>query len=168
MHQALRDRLSRKEEGFTLIELMVVVLIIAILVAIAIPTFVGVRNRANDRAAQSNVRNALAAAKTYYVDNQAYTASTTEFENIEPTLEYVTATADANAWENKVAIFKGGDNVDADRMQVLASESRTGTVFCLADIATGPNAGTYYKTNCTGSEGESTVATWSTSADAGW
>ena len=43
---------------------MVVVLIIGILVAIALPTFLGARNRANDKAAQSGLRNALAAAKT--------------------------------------------------------------------------------------------------------
>ena len=54
----LRSRLD-SEEGFTLIELMVVVLIIAILIAIAIPTFLGARQRAQDRAAQSDLRNGL-------------------------------------------------------------------------------------------------------------
>ena len=70
--KARRDR----EEGFTLIELMVVVLIIAILIAIAIPTFLGARERAQDRASQSSLRNALTAAKTAYTDASDYSAST--------------------------------------------------------------------------------------------
>ncbi len=54
----LRARRDRDDEsGFTLIELMVVVLIIAILIAIAIPTFLGAQNKAKDRAAQSSLRN---------------------------------------------------------------------------------------------------------------
>ena len=69
MLQRLRQRIDRELEGFTLIELMVVVLIIAILIAIAIPTFLGAQNRARDRAAQSNIRNALTAAKTIATDH---------------------------------------------------------------------------------------------------
>ena len=60
------------EGGFTLIELMVVLLIIAILLAIAIPTFLGVTNTAGDRAAQSNLTNALTEGKALYQVNQAY------------------------------------------------------------------------------------------------
>ena len=93
MLQSLRTRLERDEEGFTLIELMVVVLIIAILLAIAIPTFLGARDRANDRAAQSSLRNALTAAKTFYTDNQTFVGAdataVTGLVSIEPSLTYV-------------------------------------------------------------------------------
>jgi type IV pilus assembly protein PilA len=72
---------------------MVVVLIIAILIAIAIPTFLGARIRAQDRAAQSNLRNPLTAEKSYYTDAQAYTAVTASLEAIEPSLKYNAAAA---------------------------------------------------------------------------
>src|SRR5437867_9481190 len=94
--KAMQRRLQAKGEGgFTLIELMVVVLIIAILIAIAIPTFLGARARAQDRAAQSNLRNALTAEKTYYTDKQAYSASAVDLQAIEPSLSYVASTAAA-------------------------------------------------------------------------
>ena len=52
---------------------MVVVLIIGILIAIALPTFLGSRNRAQDRQAQSSIRNALTSARTCFSDNESYT-----------------------------------------------------------------------------------------------
>ncbi len=58
-----------EDAGFTLIELMVVLLILAILLAIAIPTFLGVTGGANDRAAQSNLNTALTTAKAAAANN---------------------------------------------------------------------------------------------------
>ena len=75
--RSLIARSRDEEDGFTLIELMVVVLIIAILIAIAIPTFLGARQRAQDRAAQSDLRNGLTAEKTMYTDGQTYSNDTT-------------------------------------------------------------------------------------------
>src|SRR5579872_159931 len=64
------------DAGFTLIELMVVLLIIAILLPIAIPTFLGVSGSANDRSAQSNLTNALTELKALYQNGQTYNVAT--------------------------------------------------------------------------------------------
>jgi type IV pilus assembly protein PilA len=67
----IRERLTR-EEGFTLIELLVVIVIIGILLAIAVPSYLGFRDRANRSAAQSNLRSAVPSAEAYYSDNNTY------------------------------------------------------------------------------------------------
>ncbi|GIU95649.1 MAG: hypothetical protein KatS3mg012_2106 [Gaiellaceae bacterium] len=74
MIQRIRQRLdaSSAQGGFTLIELLVVIVIIGILLAIAVPSYLGFRERANDSAAQSNVRAALPAVEAYYADNGTY------------------------------------------------------------------------------------------------
>src|SRR5947208_3935154 len=91
MLEMLRKR-REDDEGFTLIELMVVVLIIAILIAIAIPTFLGARQRAQDRAAQSDLRNGLTAEKTVYTDAQTYdTAAQIQAAQVETSLKWTTS-----------------------------------------------------------------------------
>jgi type IV pilus assembly protein PilA len=103
---------------------MVVVLIIAILIAIAIPTFLGLRRRAQDRAAQSDLRNAMTAAKAFYTDDEVYTGfDATVGESIEPSLN----------WEdNTVADFVTIGTVAPQNITFTRTSAST-TVFCITD-----------------------------------
>ena len=159
---AVRSFVARRkdaEEGFTLIELMVVVLIIAILIAIAIPTFLGARERAQDRASQSSLRNALTAAKTAYTDNSDYSKSTSaaaDLPAIEPSLTYKAAgVASTGPKDVSVSVTDSGATVD-NQVWAAAVLSKSGKCFWIKDTATGASAGTKYGTGaaaaCTGTD----------------
>lgn len=130
---------SRDQRGFTLIELMVVVLIIAILIGIAIPTFLGARRRAQDRQAQINLRNGLTAQRTYFTDALTYTDSAADLAAIQTPIEWVNA-APADARLTQVAVSVNGVGVDARVW--MESQSASGFEFCIADHA---SLGTFYK-----------------------
>lgn len=116
----MRERLSR-DEGFTLIELMVVVLIIAILIAIAIPSFLGFRKNAQDRSAQADLRSVLLAEKAFYTENSAFTTTfSPDLTDIEPNIN-TTATLAASADGSAVCMELQSDG--GDFFAVWESES---------------------------------------------
>jgi type IV pilus assembly protein PilA len=133
MFRLIRKRM-KGEKGFTLIELLVVIIIIAILAAIAIPTFLGQRNKAYDASAKSLVRNAMTAIETTYVDSRDFTNVTTgatkaNLESIEPAITFTVAAIAAYdaALPNQVFVY----GVAADTYSVGAT-SKSGKVFSVA------------------------------------
>jgi type IV pilus assembly protein PilA len=137
--QRLNDRRQRagaegEDAGFTLIELMVVLLILAILLAIAIPTFLGVTKSANDRASQSNLNTALLNAKAQYQNNsQAYPTTAnlvTALASAEPSLSFQ---AGASTDQNHISVFTTADNAAL----VMAAWSKpTNNCWIVVDVPT--------------------------------
>jgi type IV pilus assembly protein PilA len=125
--------MERDDQGFTLIELMVVVLIIAILLAMAIPTFLGARQRANDRAAQSNLRNANTNALVFYTDHQQFTEDPALLTPLDPSLTYTNTLANVASSRVFVAVPAAGTYSPSDTVY-LATRSPNGPCFWIRTV----------------------------------
>jgi prepilin-type N-terminal cleavage/methylation domain-containing protein len=142
------------EAGFTLIELMVVLLIIAILLAIAIPTFLGVTSSANDRAAQSNLTNALTEATAQYQSSgQSYSGISALLSSSAPEYSWASGTGTSTAvaslptdgcastFTNCVNVYAVDVAAAGDQQGLIMSTmSKTNTCWWVAQLQAKPQA----------------------------
>jgi type IV pilus assembly protein PilA len=135
----LREALARRtdeegaESGFTLIELMVVLLIMAILLAIAIPTFLGVKAGAQDRSSQSDLTNALTSAKAVYTASGTYpTGITTLVATLKSTEPELTFTSGAVTFGKAHDISVAVDTTNGNGL-LLAEQSADGRCWYAED-----------------------------------
>ena len=149
------------DEGFTIIELLVVLLIMGILMAIAVPMFSSTGAYADDSSAQSDLANAMMAVDSYYLSNQTFcntntTTTTTNtnssylasyLEGIEQEFTWVSNGTQASAASNQVGYLtyaetgssSGSCSSSPPPQGVIAvyTESSTGVCWLMADNATG-------------------------------
>ncbi|MCL4434886.1 MAG: type II secretion system GspH family protein [Actinobacteria bacterium] len=168
------------EEGFTLIELMVVLLIMGILLAIAIPTFLGVTGSAKDKGAQSDLTNADTTGKVFYENNVSYNAASDSspmssgyLQSAEPQLQFVAQGA-ANSAKNQVWVLTSTNGNSA----MYGTWSPTGVCWLLVDNEGGtdssmtawgsPSPGTHYGYYLASGPGSCTAQSPTANGGSGW
>jgi type IV pilus assembly protein PilA len=120
-----------EQDGFTLLELMMVILIIAILIAVLIPVFLGATNRAKDRAVQTSLASALKGAKSSYLDQQDYSQVTlAALTQNTGGLTFVPAGTNPSSASTVSVLQAPAGNT---QQVILAGQSKSGTCFYVLD-----------------------------------
>ncbi len=136
VQRGTRHRSGRPADGFTLIELMMVVLVISILLLIAVPTFLGARKPAEDRHAQTILHSSLVAARTGSADTGDYAWVTpVALQAEETSVVYLDGGTHARATQNEVSVATG--LYLGDTYVVLSSGSAAGRCFAVLATTTG-------------------------------
>ena len=118
-------------------ELLVVLLVIGILLAIAIPTYLHVTGSAADRVAQVNITNALTVENEYYTSNQQYTSNLSTLASLEPAISWAGSPPQASIalQVGQVGIQAVSSNSSVNDAVVIMALSSTGTCFFLGEEA---------------------------------
>ncbi len=139
--QNLASRAERDEAGFTILELMVCLAVIAALLSIVIPSVISYEGKTKDRAAQTDLRYALDAEKVYFVDGEQYTASVPDLTSLEPGLNYSAAVPPVTS--GVVGVSVSDTSATADTV-VVSIKSGSGTCWYVKDVGIGPSAQTLF------------------------
>jgi type IV pilus assembly protein PilA len=156
--QRLQERL-KSEEGFTLIELMVVVMIIGELIALSVPTFLGAKGRAQDSTAKAAAVRAIQTARIGYTNSVQYSASTAQLAADEPSLTFqVAGTASSGTKDASVT-------APTTQQFVAAVWSPSGTCFYAFDDAA---VGTKYAKRTGITQSSCTASNYTLATFNGW
>lgn len=144
MRRKLRELIHQEENGFSLIELLVVILIIGILAAIALPAFVGQRSKGQDADAKSNARNLVSHLESFYATEKTYDkAKALASEDI------TKSSLPLGAGDGQVTITAGDD----DSYTVVA-KSKSGGSFTIDKADNGATSRTCSDTGEGGCDGD--------------
>jgi len=120
---------SPPEAGFTLIELMVVLLIMGILLAIAIPTFLGVTGSAHAAAAKTNLSSAMTEASAGYTANSSFTKTSAEVTALTAETKAMTFTTAKSTKTSAISV-----DVSSTSQAIVLATLQKSTNVCWMEI----------------------------------